>query len=69
MGDGHSETVIGDPRTSSEEVARVRPHGLRASAAWLESACRGCEPRWISAATGEGIEGLVQLLAREVGKK
>jgi GTP-binding protein len=30
---------------------------------------RGLEPRWISAATGEGIESLLQLLAREVGKK
>jgi hypothetical protein len=49
VGDGRSETVLGHPGTSSEEVARVRPHGLRASASWLEAACRGCEPRWPSA--------------------
>ena len=30
---------------------------------------RGIEPRWISAATGEGIEPLVQLLAREVARR
>jgi len=30
---------------------------------------RGIDVRWISAATGEGIESLLQLLAREVGKK
>jgi GTP-binding protein len=30
---------------------------------------RGIEPRWISAATGEGVESLVQLLAREVARR
>jgi GTP-binding protein len=30
---------------------------------------RGLAPRWISAATGEGIEALLQELAREVGKR
>jgi GTP-binding protein len=30
---------------------------------------RGIAPRWISAATGEGVEGLLQLLAREVGRR
>ncbi len=30
---------------------------------------RGIEPRWVSAATGEGIEALVQLLAREVARR
>jgi GTP-binding protein len=30
---------------------------------------RGLEPRWISAATGEGVESLLQALAREVGRK
>jgi GTP-binding protein len=30
---------------------------------------RGLEPRWISAATGEGIESLLQALAREVGRR
>jgi GTP-binding protein len=30
---------------------------------------RGIEPRWISAATGEGVEDLVQLLAREVARR
>ncbi|HTO68529.1 MAG TPA: GTPase ObgE [Myxococcota bacterium] len=30
---------------------------------------RGLAPRWISAATGEGMEALVQVLAREVGRR
>ncbi len=30
---------------------------------------RGIEPRWISAATGEGIASLVQTLAREVARR
>ena len=30
---------------------------------------RGIEPRWISAATGEGIAALVQLLSREVARR
>jgi GTP-binding protein len=30
---------------------------------------RGIEPRWISAETGEGIEALLQLLAREVARR
>jgi len=30
---------------------------------------RGLEPRWISAATGEGVDALLQLLAREVGRR
>jgi GTP-binding protein len=30
---------------------------------------RGIDVRWISSATGEGLESLMQLLAREVGKK
>src|SRR5258705_94408 len=30
---------------------------------------RGLAPRWISAATGEGVESLLQALAREVGRR
>ncbi|MFI5314745.1 MAG: GTPase ObgE [Myxococcota bacterium] len=30
---------------------------------------RGLEPRWISAATGEGVDSLLQALAREVGRR
>jgi GTP-binding protein len=30
---------------------------------------RGIEPRWISAATGEGVEELLQVLAREVARR
>ena len=34
-----------------------------------ELRARGLEPAWISAATGEGIEALVQRLAREVARR
>ena len=44
VGDGQTETVFGG--ASSDEVALLRPHGIRASADWLEAACRGCGPRW-----------------------
>jgi len=46
VGDGMTEAVLGSAAATSDEVARIRPHMLRASAAWLEAACRGCGPRW-----------------------
>jgi hypothetical protein len=44
VGDGQTETVFGG--APSDEVGLLRPHGIRASASWLEAACRGRGPRW-----------------------
>jgi hypothetical protein len=60
VGGGLAETVLGDDQASSAEVARVRPHALRASAAWLEAACRGCAPRWPSALGRRGARRRVR---------
>jgi hypothetical protein len=47
VGDGHTETVLGS--ALRDEVTLVRPHGIRASADWLEAACRDRGPRWPAA--------------------
>ena len=46
VGDGRSETALGSEAATSEEVARLRPHGLQVDAAWVESSCRGLGARW-----------------------
>jgi hypothetical protein len=60
VGDGLTETVFGHDGTAAEDVARVRPHGLRASASWLEAAARGCEPRWPGALGRRGAQRRLQ---------
>jgi hypothetical protein len=47
VGDGNTETVLGS--ALRDAVTLVRPHGIRASADWLEAACRGRGPRWPAA--------------------
>lgn len=47
VGDGQTETTFGG--APSDDLALLRPHGIRASADWLEAACHGCEPRWPAA--------------------
>jgi hypothetical protein len=46
VGDGLTETVFGRAGSAAEEVPRLRPHGLRVGADWLEATCRGHGPRW-----------------------
>jgi hypothetical protein len=66
VGGGLSETVLGPSGAASEEAARLRPHGLRASASWLEAACRGCEPRWPAAL---GRRGARRRLRQRLGER
>ena len=66
VGDGWSETVLGQDAAASEAVAGLRPHVLRASASWLEAACRGCEPRWPAAL---GRRGARQRLKQRLGER
>ena len=47
VGDGHTETVLGS--ALHDQMTLLRPHGIRASADWLEAACRGRGPRWPAA--------------------
>jgi AMP-binding enzyme len=58
VGDGRSEIVLGEDGAAS--AARLRPHGLRASASWLDEACRGCEPRWPAALRRRGSRQRLQ---------
>lgn len=46
VGDGFTATTIGDPKRTSEDIARLRPHKLQVDAPWLEAACAGRGPRW-----------------------
>jgi hypothetical protein len=46
VGDGLTQTVLARDDAAPEDVARLRPHGMRVAADWLEAACRGCAPRW-----------------------
>jgi hypothetical protein len=49
IGDGLTEAVFGGEAATSAQLAALRPHGLLASAAWLESLCQGQGPRWPAA--------------------
>lgn len=46
VGDGLTEAVFGGEATTGAQLSGLRPHALLASAAWLESVCRGQGPRW-----------------------
>jgi len=60
VGDGLTETALGSDGAMGDEVARLRPHGLRVGAEWLEAACRGCGPRWPAALGRRGARRRLQ---------
>jgi hypothetical protein len=46
LGDGLTEAVLARDGAATDEVAGLRPHGMRVAAEWLEATCRGRGPRW-----------------------
>jgi len=66
VGDGLTETAFGADGATGGEVARLRPHGLRVGAEWLEAACQGCGPRWPA---GLGRRGARRRLQQRLGDR
>jgi hypothetical protein len=46
VGDGLTQATLGREDATDQDVARLRPHGMRVTADWLEAACAGRGPRW-----------------------
>jgi hypothetical protein len=46
VGDGHTTAALGRDAAAEDDVRRLRPHGVRAAAEWLEQTCAGLGPRW-----------------------
>jgi hypothetical protein len=45
VGDGLTQAALGSEGVVSDDVARLRPTGMRVAADWLEAACAGRGPR------------------------
>jgi hypothetical protein len=46
VGDGLTQAALGREGAIGEDVTRLRPHGMRVAADWLERVCAGRGPRW-----------------------